>query len=387
MRLVAGLHVDLRMAQTSPLPEAQRTALADVIERRGSEILERWLARVEKEMRDPELTRTELRDAMPSYLGRLALALRTADSVEIGGASAWAEVATEHALTRVRLGFDIDELVHEFVVLRQIMLAVVAEEMTALDWQPVAHISDLLGAAIEVAVKAYVESRDYAARKLEAEHINFISHELRSPLGAAVLSAERLRKTPTALDADAIRALDLLERNLNRIRSLVDEVLAVGRLESGKVEPHLRPMTLGEVLAPALVAARIAADAKGLSFVVRVDDEAMVEVDPDLTASAISNVVDNAVKYTDVGTVEVKSGVGTDTVTLHVRDNCPGMSPEELSIIFEPFRRGFSNKPGSGLGLAIARRALEAQGGSVEAESGHEERGCEFRIHLPRVQH
>jgi signal transduction histidine kinase len=73
-------------------------------------------------------------------------------------------------------------------------------------------------------------------------------------------------------------------------------------------------------------------------------------------------------------------------VVVHVYDNCHGLSPQELAIIFEPFKRGHSSKPGSGLGLAIARRAIEAQGGVIGAESDSE-RGCHFWVTLPKPSH
>jgi signal transduction histidine kinase len=88
------------------------------------------------------------------------------------------------------------------------------------------------------------------------------------------------------------------------------------------------------------------------------------------------------VKFTDEGSVDVEVEKTNEGIAIHVRDTCPGISPEELSTIFEPFKRGSLNKPGSGLGLAIARQAIEAQGGSIGAESELED-GCHFWIKLP----
>jgi hypothetical protein len=106
-------------------------------------------------------------------------------------------------------------------------------------------------------------------------------------------------------------------------------------------------------------------------------------VDIDLTRSALQNLAENAVKYTDEGEVNISITDEGDEVVVDVRDTCKGLSPEELGTIFEPFKRGRTEKTGTGLGLAIARRAVEAQGGRIHAESTGAS-GCHFSVRLPR---
>ena len=98
--------------------------------------------------------------------------------------------------------------------------------------------------------------------------------------------------------------------------------------------------------------------------------------------SAIQNLADNAVKFTDHGRVEIMLERRGDQAVIHVRDNCPGISAAELEKIFEPYERGSSEKPGTGLGLAIARRAITLMGGTIGAES-NAKRGCHFWITVP----
>ena len=88
-------------------------------------------------------------------------------------------------------------------------------------------------------------------------------------------------------------------------------------------------------------------------------------------------------KFTDRGRVELKIETNASEVTVHVHDDCDGLSSEELRTVFEPFKRAKSDKAGTGLGLAIARRAVEAQGGRIGAESNGE-RGCHFWLTLPK---
>ena len=142
-------------------------------------------------------------------------------------------------------------------------------------------------------------------------------------------------------------------------------------------------VALGPLLESALEAARKVAERKSLVFHAHYDPGLSARLDPVLTRSAIANLVDNAVKYTDAGEVDVEVLDQGDEIVVNVRDTCPGLSAEELRTIFEPFKRGRSPKGGTGLGLAIARRAVEAQGGSIRGESPGTS-GCRFSITLPK---
>jgi signal transduction histidine kinase len=368
----------------------ERRSLADLINRHTPEIVCRWMVRVQADLR-PEVGPIQLRDAMPDYLDRLSTAMTIGTDTPreegparpVEGAAIWSDVAREHALTRVRLGFDIDELVHEFIVLRQVLLEVISENGAQLEFGEIKRLTDLVEAAIVVAVKSYVAARDYAARQKESEHVAFLIHELRSPLSAISFAARRLRGQTPLVRPDL---WNIVDRNVERLQSLIDGVLQVERLQAGKAQPNFRQLDLGELLARPLATAELAAEAKGLSLRTEYDPGLLLQIDPDLVGAALSNVLDNAVKYTDSGTVRLTAEDAGDRVVFHVWDNCPGLSREELQVIFEPFERGQSGKPGSGIGLAIARQAVEAQGGAIGADS-NAERGCHFWMSLPKMQY
>jgi len=143
-----------------------RRALAEVLERQRVEIETRWLKRVASDLAVSHVPPTELKDGIGEYLQALAATLRNGQSLARGGTTAWAEIAREHALTRVRLGFDVDELVHELMLLRQTMTDVLHEHLSG-ETNHSARLADLVDAAIAAAVKSYVEARDYAARRQE----------------------------------------------------------------------------------------------------------------------------------------------------------------------------------------------------------------------------
>ncbi len=361
-----------------------RERLANVIARRAKDIEERWLEKVRADLPVRKLSPSELRDSMPEYLVRLAESLRQSDSAEEGGSASWANVAREHAETRVRLGFDIDQLVREFVLLRRVLFDIIEEEGVAVDFRQGARLADLIEGAIEAAVQSYVKSRDCELRKREAEHVAFITHELRNPLTTAILGANQLRR-PSTSRVEQGQLLDIIDRNLRRLSDLIEGVLLVEK-SVHEIKPELTVTSLGQLLAATLPAAKLAAEAKNVRLETRFDPDLVVQVDPKLSTSAIDNVVQNALKYTDRGEIRLVVEDHGNEVVLHVYDSGSGIDEEDMRRLFEPFHRGASTKPGSGLGLAIARRAVEAQGGTIHGESKKDE-GSHFWLSLPKPRH
>jgi signal transduction histidine kinase len=347
------------------------------------EIERRWLERVQRDVGHAQgVELTQLRDGIPDYLAAMVQLLceGDVDLLNDRAKSAWVGVAREHGITRVRIGFDISQLVHEFIVLRQVIgeLAERDRELaTAKDL-----IADIVEAAIGAAVQAYVEARDIEARRAQAENIGFLTHELRNPLTVAMMTSSKLRHRTQPETAPLV---DALQRNLGRLSELIDSVLLTETGEAGKVVPKPADVELAPLIEGALEAARKVAEGKQVELHAHYDPQLTARLDPGLTRSAIANLADNAVKYTDAGEVEVDVDARSDQIIVSVRDSCPGLSQEELRTIFEPFKRGHNTKAGTGLGLAIARRAVEAQGGSITAESRGPS-GCQFLVTLPRGQ-
>jgi signal transduction histidine kinase len=368
-------------------PQADRRAretLAAIIERRRDEIERRWLHQIVGDIAGRPIDPTRLRNALPDYLKRLAQSLRADPSLDVSGSAAWVDVAREHAVTRVHLGFDVKQLVHEFAVLRRVIVAIL-RETGELHVEPLESISELIESAVAEAVDSYVRARDYESRRVEAEHIGFIAHELRSPLTTAQLVVGQLR-SDAKLCGDS--RVDLLDRTIRRTADLIESVLHAERLEAQAIEAHCETVSLREILEGPLDGAAVRAQAKGIELRVAHDPETAVVADRELTTSAVENLIDNAIKFTNRGRVSVQVEDRSDIVVLHVRDTGPGISREELDIIFEPFRRGSNHRaaPGTGLGLAIAKRALEAQGGSIHCESQPDE-GTHFWFTLPKPAH
>jgi signal transduction histidine kinase len=367
--------------------QGQEAKLSQSLLRRLPEIEANWLERVQKDVVRTHVSLTALRNGMGDYLRGLAESLQEpTGNTEDKGAQAWVSVAREHAITRVQLGFDISQLVHEFIVLRRELFKVICAEGLGSDGPQANRLADLIDSAIAVSVQSYVESRDYEFRRKEAEHIGFITHELRNPLTAVMMCVSVLKKK-RLLSAEANTPLEIIETNLRRLQGLIDGVLLAERLEAGQTDVHPIPMSLGSLMAPILDAARMVAQEKHLELKTTFNPDLNLCIDRNLSESVIRNLIDNALKFTDHGTVTIMiEEKDSQNLIFHIRDQCDGISPEELRTIFDPFKRAHTKKPGTGLGLTIARRGVEIQGGEIFSESLPNE-GCHFWFTLPKYVH
>jgi signal transduction histidine kinase len=187
---------------------------ADLLARRKSEIEKRWQERVQTDGGDG----VGLSGALSDYLEGLAHTLSHPHAIE-EEAQVWLESAREHAVTRGR-SFDVHAVIRELEILRDVLLEVALEE-GMIAQPPFDEIVHALDVPIAATVSSYVQARDSEAKRSEAEHICFLTHELRNPLAVATLAAAQLRRMglPTAVQE---RAAELVERSLQRLRALIE---------------------------------------------------------------------------------------------------------------------------------------------------------------------
>ncbi|CRI63738.1 Integral membrane sensor signal transduction histidine kinase [Thiocapsa sp. KS1] len=193
-----------------------------------------------------------------------------------------------------------------------------------------------------------------------------VSHELRSPLARLQAAIGLARQRPETLDG----ALDRIEREAIRLDRLVGELLTLSRLEAGMGGTPGEETDLVELTRIVAEDARFEAEAAGRRVRFFGDGEALIQAHAELLHRALENVIRNAVKFTDEGTVVEIAIVRTsdpERLVVTVSDRGPGVPEDQLQAIFEPFFRGMSRgrAAGFGLGLAIARGAVEAHGGHI----------------------
>ncbi|HEY6362818.1 MAG TPA: ATP-binding protein [Vicinamibacterales bacterium] len=226
------------------------------------------------------------------------------------------------------------------------------------------------------------------ASRIKDDFLAALSHELRTPLNA-VLGWTRMLRRGT-VPADKTQAiLETIERNVATQMQLVEELLDLSAMVGGGLRLNVTRVDLGELVGGAVETVRPAADAKTLRVKVTVGD-GVEEITGDLARlrQVLWNLLSNAVKFTPAGgEIEVSVVDGPADVEVTVRNTGPGISPEFLPFVFEPFRQADSSATraagGLGLGLAIVRHIVEAHGGTVTAQSDGRDRGSVFSVRLP----
>ncbi len=230
------------------------------------------------------------------------------------------------------------------------------------------------------------------ANRLKDEFLGTLSHELRTPLNAILGYARMLRGGVFTDATKQARAMEILERNAQILTQIVEDVLDVSRIISGKLRLNIHPMDLSAVIEDSIGTIMPAADARGVRIETDIDRSVpRVSGDPERMQQVVWNLLSNAVKFTPRGgCIRVRlSAVDGTQVQLVVSDTGRGIPAEFLPHLFERFRQAdsrFSREHGGlGLGLAIAREIVATHGGSIHAASAGEGLGSTFTISLPLV--
>ena len=224
--------------------------------------------------------------------------------------------------------------------------------------------------------------------RLKDEFLATMSHELRTPLNA-IFGWITLLRTKRLDEATQERALETIERNARAQKRLIEDLLDVSRIVTGKVALELVTVDPRRVVEAALETMHPAAQAKGLKIVPLLDATAgTVRGDFARLQQVVCNLLSNAIKFTDAGgQVEVCLARRNDEVEISVTDSGQGIKPEFLPLVFDRFRQedgSISRRHGGlGLGLAIVRHLVELHAGGVDAHSEGEGRGARFIVRLP----
>jgi PAS domain S-box-containing protein len=234
--------------------------------------------------------------------------------------------------------------------------------------------------------RLYREAQE--SSRLKDEFLATVSHELRTPL-TSILGWAHMLRTRGFGDADAAKALETIERNARAQAQLIDDLLDVSRIITGKLRIDVRPVDPNSFIEAAIEAVRPAAEAKGVR-VQRIMDTGVVTVsgDPVRLQQVVWNLLSNAIKFTPRGgRVQVRLERVNSHVEIGVSDSGSGIAPEFLPYVFDRFRqadqRTTRQHGGLGLGLAIVRHLVELHGGSVRAESPGKGQGSTFTVLLP----
>ena len=349
------------------------------------EIMARWREQVRLLDSAKHLDLPTLNDHMPVWLGEVAEALRTLAVEPVEGGED-ASVALAHGLQRFEDGFDIEEVVSEYNILRDCIHELAERSAVELRGRARRVVNRVFDDAIGSAVKAFAASQAREVQRRRAEHLAFVAHDLRTPLGAIAFATQILerRMQDSGGDAETHRLLKILARNSKQLEALVNHVLDENTQLLTEMAVHVerRTFDLWPLVETLLQDVQPLASKGATRLVNRVPDELDVRADAGLLRRVFQNLVCNAIRYAPGGEVVVGARLGGDGVVhCWVTDDGAGIPADRIDKVFNALESD-PELDGTGLGLAIVKTFVEAHGGKVTVESV-EGRGCTFLFTLP----
>jgi PAS domain S-box-containing protein len=251
-------------------------------------------------------------------------------------------------------------------------------------------VTVLLLSLMDVTERRLAEDSLKQADREKDDFLALLAHELRNPL-APIRTAVQLLKMRRQADAEAQRLHEVIDRQVQHLVRMVDDLLDVSRVLRGKVELRRQPLEIGDAVAIAVETSRPVIDAQRQELVLRLPERpVVVHGDPVRLAQVIANLLNNASKYSHSGaTIHLTAWQDDEDVIVEVRDSGAGIPPEVLPRVFEPFlqadRSLERSRGGLGIGLTLVKKIVDLHHGQVSAQSEGLGRGSVFSIRLPAL--
>ena len=303
-----------------------------------------------------------------------AMALASSRPEEAG----LAKTAGLHGEELMRLGYTLSHVVHAYGSMCQSITELATNTHETITADEFHDLNRCLDIAIAGAVTQFQHHTDFRESKREVEHLGFLAHELRNTLTSVNISLQMIKKGSVGFGGSTGAILD---KSLKRMQNLIDDSLTEVRM---RVDPkvHLESIDLRQLIDQMIVTSQTEADEKNQSLEMSVDPGLKVMADGQLLYSAISNLIQNALKYTKRnGRIQIRAGLKGKSVVIEVEDECGGLSDETIDL-FKPFEQQNENKKGLGLGLTIAQKAINLNAGMISVKN-LPGKGCIFNITLP----
>ena len=380
--------------------------LADFIVKNSNRILEEW-EDFAAAAAPPDICMTgkELRDHAAAMLDAIAEDLcfpespgeQEDKSKGRGGPGPADAAGSEHGAARLKSNFTIEQLVAEYRALRATVLRLWSEDVEATrpcDLRDITRFNEAIDQLLVASVARFAEQSRQAAsaeRTRRDEFLAMLAHELRNPL-APIASAASLLKRGKNDENVSRRASAIIERQVEHMTGLIDDLLDVSRVTRGLIELEKEALNLEGIISDAVEQAMPLIHSRGHLLTIReLPELAVVLGDRKRLVQIVSNLLTNAAKYTpDGGQIDLRTEVRQEQVTIAVQDNGIGMAPDLIEHLFEPFvqakRTSDRSSGGLGLGLALVRSLVELHGGKVSCTSAGPGKGSEFKVCLPRLQ-
>lgn len=361
-------------------------ALAALIRRERDTLLAEWRQEVRQLSVAHDLDVPTLNDHIPDLLEELACELEVcSDGSMIEGLK---ENPITHGLDRLRLGFDVEEVVAEYNALRGVIQDLIERHDLRVRGVVNRTINRVIDVSIGLAVKTYATQKALEIQQRREEHLTFVAHDLRSPLSAIAMAAKLLEATVPDVGKDerAAMLLATMHRNVTRLNSLVVKVVQeeanLKAQVNDKVErQEVKLRALVELLVSDLSPLAVVSN---LSLANEVPEGLTAFADANMLTLIFQNLISNAIDYTPNGevTIGAKKIKESAAVECWVSDNGAGIPADRLDKVFDKLETDPDKKSGMGLGLAIVKQFIEAHGGQVAVKSELGQ-GSTFRFTIP----
>ena len=359
--------------------------LAALIQRDREGLLSSWRMQVRQLPSARILDAPTLNDHIPDLLDEVAQALRaqsagtTPEALREGSPPA-------HGLQRVQDGFDIEEVVAEYNILRGCIHDLAEQNGLRLHGKTFHTINRVFNEAIGLAVQTFAAQVALEVQRRREEYLAFVAHDLRTPLNAISLASRVLDLTLVDQSAETSRMLKALHRNTQQLAELVRKIIEENvnlETESG-VRLQRRVLDLWPLVESLIHDLHPVAGTDSTRLVNQVPDDLVVYADASLLRRVLQNLIANAIKYTPRGEIVIGARETGDDGAIEgwVSDNGAGIPEELLARVFNKGETDPESSEGMGLGLAIVKTFTEAHGGTVAVESA-QGLGSTFRFSLP----
>lgn len=327
----------------------------------------------------------QLKLGLPIFYKQLTAALRTDSTLSTLESGTDFDAVTHsaglHGGELMRLGYTLSQVVHSYGSLCQSITQLANEKKIGIspsEFRSFNHYQDI---AIAAAVTEFQSLRDSQLGDREIQHLGFLAHELRNALATVSMSLELIKEGTVGFKGSVGQVLD---RGLKRIEELIDRSLTEVRL---RVDPKVQveSIYLLKLVDQIIITAEVEARARLQTLEIDIEPGLIVSADRQLFYSALSNLIQNALKYTrDGGRIQIRAHSGDTRTLIEVEDECGGLTNEAVDL-FKPFEQQNKNRKGLGLGLTIAQRSILLNGGTIDVQNLPGQ-GCIFRITLPQKQ-
>jgi signal transduction histidine kinase len=347
--------------------------LADLIAEQHDLIIEKFAEAAQREAAGAGLERVELIDSMAFFLDDLVETLATEARLDPRESA-----AASHGVERLSIGFRVDRVVREYVLVAELILDIATEHGVTPTTAETRTLVTAIGEGAAIAASEYVRRRETDLLHREAEHAGFLAHEVRNSLASARFAFDLLKRRDFADPAPLVAIVD---GGLRQASARIDDALAGARVRGGVVSPvrvYVKLM-LDEIAAQL----RPQAEARQIEIATTAEHDLSLHTDARLLRSALENLASNGVKFSrQGGGVALRAHGQGERMLFEIADSCGGVDESAVERLFRPFVQAGEERSGFGLGLALARECAEAQGGSLKITNvpGH---GCIFTLELP----